>query len=117
MIPTLSRAWPFVIEDTQEAIARASSRLRQIGARPVGKLSEEVTEKLLRQSRVRRALADKLKFIQNGLKFQLNWYETQIKALRQDPDTQATLVALAEQTRIRLERWNNLMVEMKVPPG
>jgi hypothetical protein len=115
--PYVKSSLAFVIEDTHEAIAKLASRLRQIGGASTSKLSEEVTEKLLRQAMARRALADKIRFVHNGLKYQLNWYETQIKALRQDPDTQATLVALAEQNRVRLERWENLMAEMKVSPG
>jgi hypothetical protein len=106
----------FMIEDTQEAIARISSRLRQIGAAPVGRLSDEIADKLLRQSRGRRGLADQLKFVYRGLKHQFDWYETYLKTLRQDSDSQAILVALAEQNRVRLERWQNLMTEMKVPP-
>jgi hypothetical protein len=114
--PYVKSSLAFLIEDTHEAIARVSSRLRRIGTTPLSQLSEETTEKLLRQSRTRRSLADKLKFIQHGLKYQQEWYATQIKALRQDADSQAILVALAEQNRVRLERWINLMTEMKVSP-
>ena len=114
--PYVTSALSFVIEDTQEAIARVSSRLRQLGAVTTGQISEETTEKLLRQSRSRRALADKLIFVWRGLRHQLEWYDTQIKNLVDDPDTQAIFVALAEQARVRLERWENLMDEMKVSP-
>lgn len=115
--PYVRSTLAFAIEDSHEAIARAASRLRQIGGPATSRLSEEVTEKLLRQSRARRGLADKLRFVHNGLKYQLNWYETQLKTLRNDTDSQAILVALAEQNRVRLERWTNLMAEMKVSPG
>ena len=54
--------------------------------------------------------------MQNGLQFQLEWYEARVKDVADDADTQAILVALAEQTRVRLDRWDRLMREMKVPP-
>ena len=100
------------IEDIQEAIARVSSRLRQLGQAP-GRAPEEADEKLLRQSRARRGVADKLQFVRQGLKFQLEWYEARIRDLTDDPDTQAIFVALAEQTRVRLASWDNLMTDMK----
>ncbi len=100
------------MEDTQEAIARVSSRLRQLGEAP-GRVLEEADEKLLRQSRARRGVADRLQFVRQGLKFQLEWYEARIRDLADDPDTQAILVALAEQTRVRLASWDNLMTDMK----
>jgi hypothetical protein len=100
------------IEDTQEAIARVSSRLRQLGEAP-GQLLEEADEKLLRQSRARRGVADRLQFVRQGLKFQLEWYEARIRDLAEDADTQAIFVALAEQTRVRLTSWDNLMRDMK----
>lgn len=108
-------ALALAIEDTQEAIARVSSRLRQLGEAP-GRLLDDANEKLIRQARTRRGLADKLKFVQNGLQFQLEWYEARVKDVADDADTQAILVALAEQTRVRLDRWDRLMREMKVPP-
>jgi hypothetical protein len=112
--PYVTSALSFVIEDTQEAIARVSSRLRQLGAVTTSQIPEEATEKLLRQSRSRRALADKIIFVWRGLRHQLEWYDTKIKILIDDADTQAIFVALTEQARVRLERWENLMDEMKV---
>ncbi len=114
--PYVKSALSFVIEDTHEAIARVSSRLRQLGAVSVNQISAEPDQKLLHQSRSRRALGDKLIFVWRGLKYQNKWYEDQIKSLINDPDSQAILVALFEQARVRLERWENLMDEMKVPP-
>jgi hypothetical protein len=104
-----------VIDDTQEAIARVASRLRQLGAAP-GRVLDEPDEKLLRQSRARRSVADKLKFVRQGLKFQLEWYEARVREVMADDDTQAILVALTEQTRVRLEQWDRLMRDLKVPP-
>ncbi|HMQ55453.1 MAG TPA: hypothetical protein PKE64_09165 [Anaerolineae bacterium] len=112
--PYVKSALGFTIEDTQEAIARVSSRLRHLGAVRVSQISGEVTEKLLRQSRSRRNVGDQIKFIYQGLTHQLQWYENQVKVLQGDADTQAILVALAEQLRVRIERWKNLMDEMKV---
>lgn len=114
--PYVKSALSFTIEDTQEAIARAASRLRQIGAIQVSQFSEDVSDKLVRQASQRRGLADQIYFIVHGVEHQLQWYERQIKALVGDADTQAIFVALAEQARVRLERWKNLMVELKVPP-
>lgn len=114
--PYVKSALSFVIEDTHEAIARVASRLRQIEAMQVSKFSEETSDKLLRQGRQRRGLGDKIWFVYNGLQYQLQWYERQIKALVGDANTQAIFVALAEQLRLRIERWQNLMAEMKVPP-
>lgn len=114
--PYVKSALSFVIEDTQEAVAHVSSRLRQLGTVATSQLSEEITQKLLRQSRSRRALGDKIIFVWRGLNHQLEWYEAQTKHLIGDPDSQAILVALAEQARVRLERWENLMEEMKVSP-
>jgi DNA-binding ferritin-like protein len=114
--PYVKSALSFTIDDTQEAIARVSSRLRQLGGITPMRVSEAATEKLLRQSRSRRALADKIKFVYRGLVYQQDWYNTHIKDLVDDPDSQATLVALAEQARVRLERWLNLMDELKVSP-
>ena len=45
----------------------------------------------------------------------MEWYGTRLKDLKDDADSQAILVALAEQARVRLERWETLMKEMKVP--
>lgn len=114
--PYVKPALSFVIDDTQEAIARVSSRLRQLGAVATSQISEETTQKLLRQSRSRRALADKIIFVWHGLKHQTDWYTAQTRQLIDDPDSQAILVALAEQARMRLERWETLMKEMKVSP-
>lgn len=108
-------ALAFMIEDTQEAIARVSSRLRRLGQAP-GQAPDQAGDKLLRQARSRRSLPDKLKFIRHGLKHQLQWYETHLKDLAGDADTQAILVGLAEQTRMRLERWDTLMKDLKVSP-
>jgi len=102
------------IEDTQEAIARVASRLRQLD-QPSGQVLNEQDEKLVRQARTRRSVADKLRFVKQGLKFQLEWYEARLRDLADDADTQAIFVALAEQTRVRLERGDNLMKDMKVP--
>ena len=102
------------IEDTQEAIARVSSRLRQLGRAP-GRVLDDEDEKLLRQSRARRGVADKLQFVRQGLKFQLEWYEARVRDPADDADTQAIFVALAEQTRVRLASWDNLMRDMKAP--
>ena len=115
--PYVTSALSFTIEDTQEAIARVSSRLRQLGQVTPIKVSEEATEKLLKQSRSRRALGDKIRFVYNGLTHQQEWYSTHVKELVKDADSQAILVALAEQNRLRLERWENLMDEMKVSPS
>ncbi len=115
--PYVTSALSFTIEDTQEAIARVSSRLRQLGEITPMRVSEETTEKLHKQSRSRRNLADKIRFIYNGLVHQQEWYGTHLKELVKDPDSQAILVALAEQNRLRLERWENLMDEMKVSPN
>lgn len=112
--PYVKSALSFTIEDTQEAIARVSSRLRHIGAVRVSQISEEVTAKLLRQSRSRRTVGDQVIFIYKGLTHQLQWYENQVKALQGDADSQAIFVALAEQLRVRIERWKNLMDELKV---
>lgn len=114
--PYFKSALSFTIEDTQEAIARASSRLRQLGEISTSKISDETSEKLLRQGSSRRTPADKIRFVHKGLVMQMDWYDTYVAALRNDPDTQATLVALAEQARLRLERWENMMAELKVSP-
>ena len=113
--PYVKSALSFTIEDTQEAIARVASRLRQLGV-STGQISEETTEKLLLQSRSCHTLTDRIVFIWRGLKHQVEWYHNNVKNLLQDPDSQAILVALAEQARLRLDRWENLMDEMKVSP-
>src|SRR5262245_58896970 len=112
--PYVKSALAFAIEDTQEAIARVSSRLRQLGV-STGQIKEELLYQRLYQARTRRYLEDQIKFIWNGLKYQVQWYNTETKNLRADADSQALLVGLAEQNRMRLERWENLMSEMKVP--
>jgi len=104
--PTLS----LLIEDTQEALARVSSRLRQLGQAP-GQLLEQTDTKLLNQSRARRHLGDQLKFVRQGLSFQLDWYKNQIKHLQDDLETQAVLVALAQQTEFRLNQWDDTLAE------
>ena len=114
--PYVKSALSFTVEDTQEAIARVSSRLRQLGAVSPTKIAGDAGEKLLRQSRSRKYLGDQIKFVHKGLVYQVHWYNTHVKDLINDPDSQAILVALAEQARLRLERWENLMDEMKVPP-
>lgn len=114
--PYVKSALNFTVEDTQEAIARVSSRLRQLGTVSPTKLADDATEKLLHQSRSRKYLADQIRFVYNGLAHQVAWYNTHVKDLRHDHDSQAILVALAEQAKLRLERWDNLMDEMKVPP-
>ncbi|MCL4298300.1 MAG: hypothetical protein KJ077_21365 [Anaerolineae bacterium] len=113
--PYFKSALSFALEDTQEAIARVASRLRQLGHPLLDHSLDEAGEKLLRQARSRRGLEDKLKFVQHGLKHQLEWYGTRLKDLKDDADSQAIFVALAEQTRVRLERWETLMKELKVP--
>jgi hypothetical protein len=112
--PYVKSALSFTIEDTQEAIAHISSRLRQVGTVSPFQVSGETPEKLLFQSRSRKALGDKIKFVYSGLSHQVEWYNSRIPELRHDPDSQAVLVALREQAKLRLERWETLMVEMKV---
>ena len=108
-------ALAFAIEDTQEAIARVSSRLRQLDDPIADQAPDEAGEKLVRQARTRRSTEDKIKFVWQGLKHQLEWYSARIKEMKEDPDSQAIFVALAEQTRVRLERWETMMKELKVP--
>jgi penicillin V acylase-like amidase (Ntn superfamily) len=103
------------IEDAQEAIARVASRLRQLGFPLLDQTPDEAGQKLLRQARNQRSVEEKLKFVRHWLRHQLEWYSLHVKELKNDADSQATLVALAEQTRVRLERWENLMKELKVP--
>ncbi len=109
--PSIKLALSFMIEDTQESIARVSSRLRQLGHIPERTPSDE---KILHQARRCHYLEDKLIFVQQNLKQQQEWYGRQLKLLKNDADSQATLVALAEQGRVRLERWENVMRDMKV---
>jgi hypothetical protein len=106
-------ALAFTIEDTQEAIARVSSRLRQFDVLTDQTL-DEAGEKLLRQSRTRRSVEDKIKFVWQGLKYQVEWYSARIKELKDDLDSQAIFVALAEQAAVCLERWETMMKDMKV---
>ncbi len=103
------------IEDDQEAIARVSSRLRQLGqaVTPPTQLDES-GEKLLRQARHKATTEERLKFVHHWFKHQFEWYNTRIKDLKQDADTQALFVALAQQTRVRLERWEAMMKDLKV---
>jgi len=114
--PYVRSTLSFVIEDTQEAIARNSSRLRQLGESPFNYVLDETTKTRLRQSRNDNNEAEQLRFVWRTLTQQLDWYQQNIKTLLNDADTQAILVALAEQTRVRLERWQNLMAELKVSP-
>jgi hypothetical protein len=113
--PYIKSGLAFAIEDTQEAIARVASRLRQFDHTLTDQNLDETGEKLLRQARTRRGTEDRLKFVRQGLKYQLEWYSARVKELRDDLDSQAILVALAEQTRVRLERWETLMKDLKVP--
>lgn len=113
--PYFKSALTLAIEDAQEAIARVASRLRQLGYPLLDQTPDETGEKLLRQARSQRSVEEKLKFVRHWLKHQLEWYSVHVKELKNDADTQATLVALAEQTRVRLERWENLMKDLKVP--
>jgi hypothetical protein len=112
--PYFKSALNFAIEDAQEAIAKVASRLRQLGQPLLDQTLDETAEKYLRQSRSRRGIEDKLKFVHQGLKYQLEWYGGRLKDLRDDADSQAIFVALAEQARVRVERWENLMQELKV---
>lgn len=112
--PYVKSALSFAIEDVQEGIARVASRLRQLGQPLLDQSLDEAGEKLVRQWRTRRSTEDKLKFVRQGFKHQLDWYGARLKELKEDADSQAILVALAEQLRVRLERWETLMKEMKV---
>ena len=112
--PYVRSALALTIEDTQEAIARASSRLRQLGQPVSDQTLDEAGEKLLRQFRSRQKMEDKLKFVRHGLKYQLEWSQARFKDLKGDADSQAILVALAEQNRVRLERWETMMKDLKV---
>jgi hypothetical protein len=114
--PYFKSALSFAIEDAQEAIARIASRLRQLGHPLLDQSLDEAGNKLLRQARSRRSAEDKLRFVHHGLKYQLEWYGLHLKDLKDDADSQAIFVALAEQTRVRLERWEILMKELKVSP-
>jgi hypothetical protein len=112
--PFFKAALTPAIEDAQEAIARVSSRLRQLG-QPVNPTQlDESGEKLLRQARHQAALEEKLKFLHHWFKHQYEWYQSRVKDLKQDADTQALFVALAQQTRVRLERWEAMLKELKV---
>ena len=115
--PYVKTALTFVEDDTQEAIAKTASRLRQLGQQPTGHLFNKALMAQVKRSHRDRILVEKLQFVWRSLKQQLDWYLTHAKTFRDDADSQAMLVALAEQTRVRLERWENLMDEMKVSPG
>ena len=112
--PYFKSALSFVIEDTLEAIARAASRLRQLGERTADLSSGTVPDLNVSLGQAQEELAHKLLFVWHALMDQLDWYNVKIKTLLDDADTQAILVALAEQNRVRLERWDNLLDEMKV---
>lgn len=112
--PYFKSALSLAKEDLQEGIARVSSRLRQLGHALPDQALDEAGEKLLRQSYNQRGLEAQLKFVRHGLKHQLEWYGIHIKEMKHDADSQAIFVALAEQTRVRLERWESLMRDLKV---
>jgi hypothetical protein len=112
--PYFKSALSFVIEDTQEAIARAASRLRQLGQRTADHSPGTIPDLNVSDGQAHEELAYRLLFVWHALKDQLDWYNARIKTLLDDADTQAILVALAEQNRVRLERWDNLLDEMKV---
>jgi hypothetical protein len=114
--PYYRTALSFVIEDTREAIARTASRLRQLGERTADRASTTTPQIDVSDARRQEDLAYELIYVWRALKEQLEWYNTTVKTLLDDADTQAILVALAEQNRVRLERWENLMDEMKVSP-
>ncbi len=109
----VKQALGLLIEDTHEAIARVASRLRQLDEAP-GLIEEDVDNKLLNQSRARRGIVDQLRFVRQGLSFQLDWYKLQIKNLQHDLETQGVLVALAQQTEFRLNWWTNMMTEFQI---
>lgn len=115
--PYIKSALSFVIEDTQEAIAKTASRLRQLGQKPANQMPSDAAVAKLVRTHNQQTLGDKLQSVWQALKQRLDWYATQVKNLKDDADTQAILVALAEQARVRLERWENLMDEMKVSPN
>lgn len=115
--PYIKSALSFVIEDTQEAIAKTASRLRQLGQKPASQMPADAVAAKLVRTHNQQTLGDKLQSVWQALKHRLDWYTAQVKNLKDDADTQAILVALAEQVRVRLERWENLMDEMKVSPN
>jgi hypothetical protein len=112
--PYFKAALIMATEDAQEAIARVSSRLRQLGQPVTDQSLDENGEKLLGQSRRQASLEDKIKFVWHNLKHQFDWYNAQLKDLKNDADSQAIFVALAEQGRVRLERWETFMKDLKV---
>lgn len=112
--PYFKSALALAKEDVQEGIARVASRLRQLGHAPSDQTLDEAGEKLLRQSYNQRGLEAQMKFVWHGLKHQLEWYGAHTKDMKYDADSQAIFVALAEQTRVRLERWETLMRDLKV---
>jgi hypothetical protein len=112
--PDVKSALALALEDVQEGIARVASRLRQLGHPWLEQKLDQAGEKLVWQSQGQRGEEAQLKFVRHGLEHQLDWYHTHLKDIKHDPDSQAIFVALAEQTRVRLERWENLMRELKV---
>lgn len=112
--PYFKSALAIAKEDVQEGIARVASRLRQLGHALPDQALDEAGEKLLRQAYNQRGLAAQLKFVWHGLKHQQEWYGLHTKEMKHDADSQAIFVALAEQTRVRLERWEALMHDLKV---
>ncbi|RME77213.1 MAG: hypothetical protein D6784_04075 [Chloroflexi bacterium] len=113
--PRFKLALSQLIEDAEEAIARVSSQLRRLDASP-GQVEKETSRQLLQQARARRGQAAQMKFVRQGLVLLLEWYDTHSRQLQDDPDSQAILTALAEQTRWRLNRFDNLLQELKVSP-
>jgi hypothetical protein len=75
---------------------------------------DEAGEKLLWQAQHQKGLEAQIKFVWHGLKHQFDWYTTHVKDMKHDSDSQAIFVALAEQTRVRLERWETMMRDLKV---
>lgn len=114
--PYIKSILKLLIEDTYEAIARTASRMRQLDGSPGRHGLDDSTRSKIRRAHRQRNEEEKLKFVWQGLNTQLQWYGDQIDVLVDDADTQALLVALAEQTRVHLNRWEKLMEEMKVSP-
>lgn len=112
--PYFKSALAMAKEDAQEGIARVASRLRQLGHALPDQALDEAGEKLLRQAYNQRGLEAQLNFVRHGLKHQLEWYGLHTKEMKHDADSQAIFVALVEQTRVRLERWEALMRDLKV---
>ena len=114
--PYIKSLLTLLIEDTYEAIAKTASRMRQLDGSPGRHGLDDSTRSKIRQAHRQRTEEEKLKFVRQRLNQHLQWCGDQINALVDDADTQALLVALAEQTRTRLNRWETLMEEMKVSP-